>query len=141
MHDRGPASPVDGERAIEVSRPFSSTVLDRLRSGKILGLRAGSQPHRFIGVWVVVVRQRVFVRPWNNRPNGWYRVFLREPEGAIQVGELKRRVRARKARGERLMDAIDLAYRTKYPTPGSRRYVLGLARPRRRATTLELMPA
>jgi len=124
-----------------VSRPFSNTVLDQLHSGKFLGLRAGSQPHRFIGVWVVVVRQRVFVRPWNNKPNGWYQVFLREPEGAIQVGELKRRVRARKARGERLMDAIDLAYRAKYATPGSRRYVLGLARPRRRATTLELMPA
>jgi hypothetical protein len=124
-----------------VSRPFSTKVLDQLRSGKILGLRAGSQPHRFIGVWVVVVRQRVFVRPWNNRPNGWYQVFLREPSGAIQTGELTRRVRARKARGERLMDAIDLAYRVKYPTPGSRRYVLGLARPRRRATTLELMPA
>ena len=124
-----------------MNRPFSSTVLDQLHSGKILGLRAGSQPHRFIGVWVVVVRQRVFVRSWNNKPNGWYQVFLREPEGEIQVGELQRRVRARKARGERLMDAIDLAYRAKYPTPGSRRFVLGLARPRRRATTLELLPA
>ena len=56
------------------------------------------------------------------------------------MGPLRRRVRTRKARGERLMDAIDLAYRAKYPTPGSRRYVLGLTRPRRRATTLELRP-
>jgi hypothetical protein len=119
---------------------FSSAVLAALHTSKIIGLRAGTQPHRFIGVWVVVVKERAFVRPWNNKPQGWYQAFLKEPVGMIQIAERELRVRARKARGERLMDAIDLAYRAKYPTPGSRGYVEGFARPHRRATTTELLP-
>ena len=114
---------------------FSNRILAALDSNKIIGLRAGTQPHRFIGVWVVVVKDRVFVRTWDNKPEGWYQTFLKEPEGRIQVAEREVRVRARKARGERLMDAIDRAYAEKYPTPGSRKYVEGFALARRRATT------
>jgi hypothetical protein len=119
---------------------FSNRTLSTFDSSKIIGIKAGKQPHRFIGVWVVVVKDRVFVRTWDNKPQGWYQSFLKEPEGWIQLDERELRVRARKARGERLMDAIDLAYKEKYPTPGSRKYVKGFAQPRRRATTIELLP-
>ncbi|MGH9856437.1 MAG: hypothetical protein ACRD4B_01215, partial [Acidobacteriota bacterium] len=50
------------------------------------------------------------------------------------------RVRAKKTSGERLLDAIDQAYGEKYHTPGSQKYVRGFALPRRRMTTLELIP-
>ena len=119
---------------------FSTRILAALDSSKIIGIKAGKQPHRFIGVWVVMVRDRVFVRTWDNKPEGWYQAFLKEREGRIQLGERELRVRARKARGERLMDAIDLAYAEKYPTPGSRKYVEGFALAHRRATTIELLP-
>jgi hypothetical protein len=119
---------------------FSRSVVDAIDASKILGLRAGTQPHRFTGVWVVVVDGRVFVRPWNDKAQGWYRTFLEEERGVMQVGDREVRVRARKSRGERLMDAIDLAYKEKYPTPASRKWVRGFATPRRRATTLELLP-
>jgi hypothetical protein len=119
---------------------FSNRILAAVDSSKIIGIKAGKQPHRFIGVWVVVVKDRVFVRTWDNKPNGWYETFLKEPEGRVQIAERELRVRARKARGERLMDAIDLAYAEKYPTPGSRQYVKGFALARRRATTIELLP-
>jgi len=125
---------------MKAQRRFSDDILATIRESKILGLRAGAQPHRFIGVWAVVVNDRVFVRSWNNKPQGWYRAFLEQPHGMIQIAGRETRVRARKTRGERLMDAIDLAYREKYPTPGSRKYVEGLAYARRRATTTELVP-
>jgi hypothetical protein len=128
------------DKNMKAGRRFSPDVLAALDASKILGVRAGTQPHRFIGVWVVVLKERVFVRSWNNKPNGWYQAFLMDPQGTIQVAGHELPVRARKARGERLMDAIDLAYRAKYPTPGSRKYVEGFARARRRATTLELVP-
>jgi hypothetical protein len=109
-----------------------------LDASRIIGIRAGDV-HRFIGVWAVVVRGRAFVRPWNNKPGGWYRAFLDDPRGAIQIpGGRQVRVRVKPARGERLHDEIDAAYAAKYPTPGSRGYVTGFAKPRRRRTTLEL---
>lgn len=120
---------------------FSKPVLDALTSGKILGIRAGTDAHRFIGIWVVVVNGRVFVRSWNDKPTGWFRVFLEDPRGAIQIPSGREiSVRARKTRGERLLDAIDAAYAEKYNTPGSRKYVRGFATPRRRLKTMELLP-
>ena len=119
---------------------FPNRILNALESSKIIGLRAGTQLHRFIGVWVVVVKDRVFVRTWDNKPQGWYQAFLKEPVGRMQIAERELRIRIKKARGERLMDAIDLAYAEKYPTPGSRKYVEGFALAHRRATTIELLP-
>lgn len=122
-------------------RRFSKPVLATIQNEQVLGIRAGLDPHRFLAIWAVVVRGRVFVRPWNDKPHGWYRVFLTEPRGAIRLPpDREIRVRARHARGERLMDAVDLAYAGKFPTPGSRMFVRGLSTTRRRLTTLELLP-
>jgi hypothetical protein len=119
---------------------FSQPVLDSLDSAKILGVRAGDA-HRFTGVWVVVSDGRVFARSWNDKPTGWYRAFLEEPRGVIQApGGSEIPVRAKKVRGERLLDSIDAAYAHKYHTPASLKWVRGFKTDRRRATTLEFTP-
>lgn len=119
---------------------FTRPVITALDASKIIGLRAGLAPHRFVGVWVVVVDGRAFVRPWFNKPDGWYRAFLEEERGVLQVGERQLPIRVARGRGERLLDSIDAAYAAKYPTPASRKWVRGFATPRRRATTLEITP-
>ena len=121
-------------------RSFSKPALAALDAAKIVGVRSGTA-HRFTGVWVVVVNGRVFVRSWNDKPTGWHRAFLDEPLGSIQAPAGREiRVRARKVRGERLLDAIDAAYAEKYDTPASQKWVRGFAQARRRATTTELTP-
>lgn len=119
---------------------FPEQDLVALRAGKILGLRAGSGPHRFIGLWVVVVERRVFVRSWGRKAGGWYRTLLEEPRGTIQVSGREAAVRAVFTRSERLKDAVSRAYREKYNTPGALQYVRDLSRAKSRATTTELVP-
>src|SRR5215831_5805488 len=119
---------------------FSARVVSVLNESKILGIRAGTAPHRFIGIWVVVVEGRVFVRSYWLRHDGWYRTFLQDPRGTIQVGKRTIKVRAVPTRSARLRDAVDRAYAAKYPTPGSRKFVIGFRRARRKATTTELVP-
>ncbi len=122
------------------SRSFSKPALAALDAAKILGVRAGSD-HAFTGVWMVVVRGRVFARSWNDKPTGWYRAFLDQPAGSIQPYKGRElRVRAKPVRGEGLLDAIDAAYAEKYNTPASRTWVRGLVQPRRRETTMEFVP-
>ena len=121
------------------AKHFPRTVLDGIASSKILGVRAGAE-HRFTGVWVVVVRGRVFVRPWNDKADGWHRAFLRERQGTIQVFSRVAPVRARKVRGELVFDAIDEAYREKYNTRASQKWVRGFRLNRRRVTTMEFLP-
>lgn len=117
------------------------TVVSAIDAAKILGVRAGAtSDHRFIGIWPVVVDGRVFARSWTLKPDGWYRTFLKDPLGTIQVGDREVRVRAAPVRGERLRDAVERAYAAKYTTPASRRYVRGFRTPRRREATIEFKP-
>jgi hypothetical protein len=120
---------------------LSGPVVRAIDASKILGIRAGARPdHRFTGVWPVVVGGRVFVRSWTLKPGGWYRTFLDDPLGTIQVGDRQIRVRARQVRSERLRDAVEDAYAAKYNTPGSRKYVRGFRTARRREATMEFVP-
>src|SRR5881628_2506203 len=107
---------------MKAKRCFAADIVTAIRAGKILGIRAGSQPHRFIGIWAVVVEGRVFVRSWSLKPRSWYRTFLEEPRGTINVEGRELAVSAVRTRSERLKDAIDQAYLEKYKTPGSIKY-------------------
>lgn len=122
------------------SQRFSADILASIRDGKILGIRAGTQPHRIIGIWAVVVERRVFVRSWSLKPRSWYRTFLEEPVGVIQVEGQEIPVRAVHTRSERLKEAVDRAYLEKYKTPGSIKYAQDLGRSPSRDTTTELVP-
>jgi len=118
---------------------FDGDIVEKFRKAKILGVRAGTE-HRFTGVWVVVVDDRVFVRSWNDKPTGWFQAFRKEPRGTVQVGELELPVRGKVVRGARLRDAVTAAYGEKYPTKGSRKWVEGFADPARAVNTLEFLP-
>ncbi len=119
---------------------FDEALLAALREGKILGIRAGTGRHRFIGIWVVVVEGRAFVRSWSLTAGGWYRTFLKEPTGVISVAGREIPVRTVRTRSERLQGLISKAYQAKYDTPGSVKYVRDLGRAKCRATTTELVP-
>jgi hypothetical protein len=126
---------------MKTNRPFPRAILAAIRDDKMLRIRAGSGPHRFIGIWAVVVEERVFVRSWSLKPQSWYRTFLEEPRGAILVEGREIAVRALRTRSERLKNAIDEAYLEKYDTRGSLKYARDLGRAKSRDTTTELVPA
>jgi hypothetical protein len=118
---------------------FADDVVEAFRKAKIIGVRAGTE-HRYTGVWVVVVDGRVFARSWNDKPTGWFQAFRKEPSGAVQVGELEVNARGKVVRSARLRDAVTSAYREKYPTKGSRKWVEGFADPARAVNTIEFIP-
>ena len=122
------------------SKRFPARTVAAIRDTKYFRLRAGDA-HRFTAVWVVVVDGRVLVRPWNDKPTGWYREFLASKRGAIQVGEKEVPVRATPVRSQKVLDAMDAGYAAKYTTKPNRQYVEGFATEQRRATTLELIPS
>ena len=93
-----------------------------------------------IGIWVVVVEGRVFVRSWGLKPRSWWRTFLRDPHGSMFIGEREIPIRAVQTRSERLRDLVSVAYKEKYNTPGSIQYVKEMSRKKSRDTTTELVP-
>jgi len=127
-------------KEMNTKRKFPGKILAAIRDDKMLRIRAGTGPHRFIGIWAVVVEGRVFVRSWSLKPRSWYRTFLEEPQGAILVDGREVAVRAVRTRGDRLKDAIDEAYLEKYNSRASLKYARDLGRAKSRDTTTELVP-
>ena len=120
-------------------KQFPRTTLARFDATKYLYIRSGG--HRFIPIWVVVVDSRVIVRSWNDKAGGWYRAFLAHPSGAVRFEADEVAVRAVRVRSSRLKDGADAAYAAKYTTKANAKYVVGLKSPKRKAATLELVPA
>jgi hypothetical protein len=118
---------------------FAESVVDALAKAKIIGVRAGTE-HRYTGVWVVVVKDRVFARSWSDKPTGWFRAFKKQRSGTIQVGKLELPVRSKDVRSASVRDAVTKAFGEKYNTKASQRWVDGFAEPARSATTLEFVP-
>lgn len=126
---------------MKTKKRFTNEILETIRKDKILGIRAGKDStHRVIGVWAVVVEGRVFVRSWSLKPRSWWRTFLEDPYGSIFIADREFPIRAVQTRSERLMDAVSLAFKEQYNTPGSIRYVKEMSRKKSRETTTELVP-
>ena len=122
---------------------FAEKILAAIQKEKILGIRAGTDStHRVIGIWSVVVEGRVFVRSWSMKPRSWWRTFLEGPYGEVFVADRKRgiKVRAVQVKSEKLKDRVSAAYKEKYNTPGSIRYVEDMSLSPSRDTTTELVP-
>lgn len=122
---------------------FKEDILATIHKDRILGIRAGSDSdHRIIGVWVVIVKGRIFVRSYTMKPGGWWRTFLEDPYGEIFVSKRKRgiKVRAVQTRSEKIKDLVSAAYKEKYNTRGSVGYVEEMSRKPLRDTTTELVP-
>src|SRR5688572_29275070 len=116
-------------------------VVDAVDAAKIMGIKAGAKsPHKFVGVWPVVVAGRVYARSWTLTKGGWYHTFLEDPLGTLQVGDREIRVRAVRARSERVRDRVEEAYADKYDTKASQKYVRGFRTARRRDATMEFVP-
>ena len=75
---KGTLAGVDGRVRLAAQQSRMATITanrTRLAGGYHLGIRAGTQAHRFVGIWAVVVEVRVFVRSWSLKP----RSSLKEP--------------------------------------------------------------
>jgi hypothetical protein len=122
------------------SKRLPKDVVESIRTGKILGIKAGTKPHRFIGIWAVVVEGRVFVRSWSLKQRSWWRTFLEDSSGFIAVDDREIPIRAVQTKSERLKGLVSRAYLAKFNTPGSVKFARDLGRAKSRATTTELVP-
>ena len=126
--------------ALMANRRFPDDILSTLQQSKSLRIRAGRGTHRFIGIWMVVVDARVFVRSWSLKAGGWFRTFLKEPRGAVQIATSEIRIRAVRTRSTRTKAAVDRAYLAKYSTKWEAKYARDLVSEKSRDTTIELVP-
>ena len=119
---------------------WSTEELDEIGSAdelQITSLRSDGSPRPYVTIWVVRVRDDLYVRSWRGRNGGWYRHAVQRGQGRIYASGVERDVTFSEP-DNTVHDAIDHAYRTKYARYGNT-YVEPMVSAEAKATTLKLM--
>jgi hypothetical protein len=65
-------------------------------------------------IWCVAVEGQLYVRPWNGKASRWYGAAMRQGAGRLVAAGETYAVTYVQA-GDEVFDAVDAAYRAKYP--------------------------
>ena len=120
------------------SRRLPPAVVSAIRDGKMLAIRQGTGHRSSASGRSSSTGASSCDRGASSR-GSWYRTFLDDPAGAIEVGTKTIPIRAVHTRSESLKDRISEAYLFKYPRR-IRKLRRDLGRKRSRDATVELTP-
>ena len=123
-------------------KKFSKAFLKCIDETQITSVRAGKDRDKFTGIWMVVVKDRIFGRSYYGAERSWYTVFLNGDNGDIKCGKEIIVVKGKKpADLETVNKSINKAYEKKYLIKAyNKKWVDGLAEPERVARTMEFIP-
>ena len=127
---------------LNVMKKFSKKFLKCINETQITSVRAGKDREKFTGIWMVVVKDRIFGRSYNLSDRSWYTALLNGDNGDIKCGKEILPVKGIKpADIKKITSAINKAYEKKYLIKAyNKKWVDGLCEPERVARTMEFVP-
>lgn len=122
-------------------KKFPNAFLKCINETQITSVRAGKGREKFTGIWMVVVKGRIFGRSYNLSDRSWYTALLNGDNGDIKCGKEIQPVRGLKpADINTITKAINKAYEKKYLVKAyNKKWVDGLCEPERVARTMEFI--
>ena len=123
-------------------KKFSKAFLKCINDTQITSVRVGKGRDKFTGIWMVVVKDRIFGRSYYGAERSWYTTLLKDGIGEIKCGDEIIPVKGlRPADIKTINKAINKAYEKKYLIKAHNKiWVDGLAAPERVARTMEFIP-
>jgi hypothetical protein len=123
-------------------KKFSEAFLKCINETQITSVRVGKDRDKFTGIWMVVVKERIFGRSYYGADRSWYTALLNGGKGEIMCGNEIIPVKGLKpADISTINKAINKAYEKKYLVKAHNKiWVDGLAAPERAARTMEFIP-
>lgn len=106
---------------------------------EIAPLRGDGSLRRPVPIWVVRVRDDLYVRSYRGRGGSWFRAAVAQGAGRIRAGGVQKDVAFVEETDSGVNDQVDDAYRSKYRRYGAS-YVEAMVAPAIRAATLKLTP-
>jgi hypothetical protein len=122
-------------------KKFSTAFLKCINDTQITSVRAGKGRDKFTGIWMVVVKDRIFGRSYSGAERSWYTALLNGDDGDIKCGKEIIPVKGLKpADINTITKAINKAYEKKYLVKAyNKKWVDGLCEPERVARTMEFI--
>lgn len=123
-------------------KKFSKPFLKCISETQITSVRAGENREKFTGIWMVVVKDRIFGRSYYGAERSWYTALLNGDNGDIKCGKEIIAVKGMKpADINTITKAINKAYEKKYLVKAyNQKWVDGLCESERVARTMEFVP-
>ena len=122
-------------------KKFSNAFLKCINETQITSVRVSKGREKFTGIWMVVVKDRVFGRSYYGAERSWYTALLNGDNGDIKCGKEILPVKGLKPRDiNAITKEINKAYEKKYLVKVSnKKWVDGLCEPERVARTMEFI--
>jgi len=122
-------------------KKFSKAFLKCINETQITSVRVGKGREKFTGIWMVVVKDRIFGRSYYGADRSWYTALLNGDNGDIKCGNEILPVKGLKpADIKAITKAINKAYEKKYLVKAHNKiWVDGLCEPERVARTMEFI--
>lgn len=123
-------------------KKFSKAFLQCINETQITSVRVGKGRDKFTGIWMVVVKDRIFGRSYYGAERSWYTSLLNGDNGEIKcVKEIMLIKGVKPSDINTVNKAISKAYETKYLVKAyNKKWVDGLAEPEQVARTIEFIP-
>ena len=123
-------------------KKFSKEFLKCISETQIISVRVGKGRDKFAGIWMVVVKDRIFGRSYYGADRSWYTAFLNGDDGDIKcVKEIIPVEGSIPVDLDVINKAINKAYAKKYLIKSyNKKWVDSLAEPERVARTMEFIP-
>ena len=123
-------------------KKFPKSFLKCINETQITSVRAGKDREKFTGIWMVVVKDRIFGRSYNLSERSWYTALLNGDNGDIKCGKEIVPVKGLNPTDfNTITKAINKAYEEKYLVKAyNKKWVDGLCEPERVARTMEFIP-
>lgn len=123
-------------------KKFSKAFLKCINETQITSVRVGKGRDKFTGIWMVVVKDRIFGRSYYGAERSWFTALLNGDNGEIKCGKEIIPIRGVKpADLDAINKAINKAYEKKYLIKAfNKKWTDGLAEPERVARTMEFIP-
>jgi hypothetical protein len=123
-------------------RAWTADELDKIGNAEeleIAPLRRDATESKWVTIWVIRVRNDLYVRSYKGSGGSWYRHTQLRHEGRIRAGGVEKDVIFAPETDPGINDEIDAVYRTKYGSY-SAQYIDPMVAPSARATTIKLTP-
>jgi hypothetical protein len=123
-------------------KKFPKAFLKCINESQITSVRVGKGREKFTGIWMVVVKERIFGRSYYGAERSWYTAFLNGDAGDIKcVKEIVAVKGVNPPDIDKINKAINKAYEKKYLVKSyNKKWVDGLAEPERVGRTMEFLP-
>ena len=123
-------------------KKFSKAFLKCIAKTQITSVRVGDGRDKFTGIWMVVVKDRIFGRSYYGAEKSWYNALINGDTGDIKCEKEILPVKGLKSADINIITkAINKAYEKKYLVKAyNKKWVDGLCEPERVARTMEFIP-